>query len=661
QTVVAVSGGKVNITSGAVSVTDVEGALVLFSSSTVGQPNGVAGFLSGKAAVDVGGFHAGGNVVVRVNKSGAAIDQVISVGDHNLHLFFGDATDTFAVSLLGATITIVNVVTITGDVTITNGVFAGRHLKVFVGTGPAYLDDGTLNPLAQGLLIADGTVGVVQDGSSRYALDVQGDISLVGFSGLTIAGHIHVRVNEQPNPVTQTIPFGDDSGDVSVQFDSSEEPNTTTGAPYVSVAGTGLTISVLGQTITADLDFTRTADGFTITVTHLSLALTDGSSTVASFAQGPSDSGTFTLTSAGVVAALSGTLTLSIPNVAVSGNIKLALNTTSAPATAGSTSLPVGPYWRLSGSTINITVGGVTLHAGTLDVESSADGTTHIAVGDGTFSVGDGSTTFLSLDQIDGDLVTGADGLSGRLSAHVSTNIVPGLTVGTVRLAVNTGAAAVGDLAAGPYLRVELDGAQLSFAGQTLSGDFAFERVSTTDRGTTTTIVRAVVTNLTFAITAGGSPIVSLTNGSGVLETRTGGVAAQLSGTLTVNLPGVHLTGALVLQINTTSVAIDDTIPVGDQTVALSLPTGGGTGFLRFHGTGLTLDLLGQTLTADVDIARSGTTTTLAIANGSLSIGGGLVTVTNGTANVTVDATGMSGSISGSVTFSVPGIAISAG
>ena len=67
-------------------------------------------------------------------------------------------------------------------------------------------------------------------------------------------------------------------------------------------SGTGLTLAVLGQSMTADLTFVRTAGGFTVTVTGLALAFGDGSATVARFAGG----GTLTMDAGAVTAAPDG-------------------------------------------------------------------------------------------------------------------------------------------------------------------------------------------------------------------------------------------------------------------------------------------------------------------------------------------------------------------
>ena len=58
-------------------------------------------------------------------------------------------------------------------------VFGGRGLSLFVGVGPAWLADGSLNPLARGLLVTGAAVGLVREGSGpyTYALSASGTVA----------------------------------------------------------------------------------------------------------------------------------------------------------------------------------------------------------------------------------------------------------------------------------------------------------------------------------------------------------------------------------------------------------------------------------------------------------------------------------------------------
>ena len=189
-------------------------------------------------------------------------------------------------------------------------------------------------------------------------------------------------------------------------------------------------------------------------------------------------------------------------------------------------------------------------------------------------------------------------------------------------MAVNTSGVAALGLPAGPYLRVEIVGAALEVAGQTLRADLAVERA--TDDGGQPVVV-AALTHLTLAVTAGGQPVVSITDGSGVLVVTAAGVAARVTGTVAVTVPGVALTGTLDLRFNGTTSVVNRVVTLGGTQVTIALPAAATTaGYLRFQGTGIVLTVAGQRLTGDVVVERSGTTTHVVVTGASLELGGGL-------------------------------------
>ena len=92
---------------------------------------------------------------------------------------------------------------------------------MFFGDGPLTLGNGERNPVARGLLISGATVGLVRDGTGKYAVDATGTVSLIGFPDVTVGGTVRVRYNDIGS-VHQTIAVG--SATLSVDFDT-----TTTG------------------------------------------------------------------------------------------------------------------------------------------------------------------------------------------------------------------------------------------------------------------------------------------------------------------------------------------------------------------------------------------------------------------------------------------------
>ena len=173
---------------------------------------------------------------------------------------------------------------------------------------------------------------------------------------------------------------------------------------------------------------------------------------------------------------------------------------------------------------------------------------------------------------------------------------------------------------------------------------------------------RVAVSNASFVIPS-GAPIVRFTSGSGQLillgATQ---VAGQLSGNVGLDLPGVSLSGAFLLQVNNTNAGVDETFDVGGTQAQLVLPAVTG-GYLRVVGTGVTLSVLGQTLTGNFTLTRSGsTTTTVSVDHGTLILGGGAVTIAGITADLTASlggaagTAGLYGAVTGTVSLNIPGI-----
>src|SRR6202008_1793678 len=106
--------------------------------------------------------------------------------------------DLFQLAVVDATLDIAGVVLIRGSFTFsTSGshtVFAGKGLKLFVGSGPAWLAGGDLNPLARGLHVTGAKVGIVEDGDD-HAVFATGAVELVGVPNVTLSGELTIRIN----------------------------------------------------------------------------------------------------------------------------------------------------------------------------------------------------------------------------------------------------------------------------------------------------------------------------------------------------------------------------------------------------------------------------------------------------------------------------------
>ena len=405
-------------------------------------------------------------------------------------------------------------------------------------------------------------------------------------------------------------------------------------------------------------------------MSNAQLSLSDGNGNVSS--RGPplvqltNGSGQLELTPAGAAGALTGTVSLNTSGATLSGTLGLQINTTTQAVTIGSNPvIPAGPYLLLSGTNDSLKIGQQTI-AGDFTFSVSTSGgvaTTTLAIANASATIGDGTTTYLALHNGSGSLTISSAGIAGSLAATVDSanthQSALSLAGATGEIAVNTTSAAVGDIPAGPYVALALNGASLTVGSTTLTGDFAFQLA--TDAGAI--VVTLAATNV--ALTLGGG-IASLTNGSGIVVFRAGSAAsvvATLSGTINVNVPGVTVAGTLSVSVNTTGAAYNETLTLGGKSVPVSVPGGTG-GYIAITGTGIVVTVLGQSLSGDVTVATGSTagTLSLTLANLVLKLGGTadapLVTVSQtGNGSFILSSHGITGSIGVSVTVNgVPGL-----
>ena len=245
-------------------------------------------------------------------------------------------------------------------------------------------------------------------------------------------------------------------------------------------------------------------------------------------------------------------------------------------------------------------------------------------------TVDDVTTNYLTVENGQGALLISSAGIAGRFGADVTTGVSGFDLSAGVEIAINTTPAAVMqtvevggeeitlDLPAGPFLRLEANDVELTVAGQTLTGDFSFERTTNEDGQQ---VIRVGIADLSFALVAGGKEVVSLSNGTGNILLVTGGMAARISGTVALNVPGVTFGGTLTLELNTTTAVVNEVFKVGGADVLLALPAGP---FVRFAADNVVLDVLGQTLSGDFSFEQSGGTTTITVSDASLSLGDGV-------------------------------------
>ena len=303
-----------------------------------------------------------------------------------------------------------------------------------------------------------------------------------------------------------------------------------------------------------------------------------------------------------------GTVSLvGIPGVVLSGTIKVLYNETTSIQFGGSAfEVAAGaagtPYALLGAQNLTLAVGGQSL-TGAFSFEQSGPnltvrlGTSAFAGGTITLSLGtpgSGGTAPVVVTVPSGELTISPAGVYG-IAVVTLVLTVPGVNfnTGPVELRINTTTAgqtvSAVVLPAGSF-RVQLGTVatpvSLSFAGQSLSGVFAFEQVTGTvaagsPAGTPAPkIIRVVASNV--AVTLGtASTGMSLTGGTGLFLLTPAGMAGRVSGNVAFGLTGFAFEGAFSLAVNSTTSALRESVVLDGQTIALDLPAGP---YLRVEG-----------------------------------------------------------------------------
>jgi hypothetical protein len=202
----------------------------------------------------------------------------------------------------------------------------------------------------------------------------------------------------------------------------------------------------------------------------------------------------------------------------------------------GAESVAIGPNTTVNGDN------GIGMGNGALVQQTAPGG---IAIGqDTTVNFADGVA--LGTNAVTNGIQATALGAGATANEPGSVALGAGSTTdAAVDETITVGTAAVNvKVPAGPYLRVEGTGLVLSVAGQTLTGNFAFEQATRAD---TTTLTKVSATNVTLNLGDGTTTFVSLTQGEGFFVATATGLAGRLSGKVSVNVPGVELDVVLTL------------------------------------------------------------------------------------------------------------------
>ena len=344
STVIKIAASDVSLTLGeggiGVQVSHGSGLLLI-------EPDGVAGQVSAGVMISLGSAAnaSAQSVTVTFNtlaSSGTpeAVDTQFTVGGatQTLALPAGHYLDA---AVQGATITIAGQ-TLGADVTVSDT--ANLNPDGTIGTGDTIMIDdrerlGEARHDQPHVRRGDEHRGHAYDRLGPTNAGVYGSITAnvaVNIPDITLSGAFTVSLNTTGTGQTLTLPGG----------------ATLAVAPGVVVGGSGISLGILGQTLTGNVSFgyDPVSDTTYIAVSNLSLSLGDGTNTFVT----ATASGAIILTNNGVAAQLTATLTLG-PALSTSefsltnASVTIAFNSTNA---AVNQTFAVGA----NGSTTNVTV-----------------------------------------------------------------------------------------------------------------------------------------------------------------------------------------------------------------------------------------------------------------------------------------------------------------
>jgi hypothetical protein len=139
--------------------------------------------------------------------------------------------------------------------------------------------------------------------------------------------------------------------------------------------------------------------------------------------------------------------------------------------------------------------------------------------------------------------------------------------------------------------------------------------------------------------------------------------AAGLAGNLSVDIQSItianfSLTGALKLQLNTTTTAVQTSLVVGGQTLSLDVPPGP---YIRLAGIGIQATIGGNTISGNFFFDQrhnenNDAITRLAISNGQVTVAGNTLNHLEG--GLVIKPTGIAGVITGDISLGGAGVTV---
>lgn len=563
----------------------------------------IVGDFSGYLGVGTGtGFSFGGAVAVHVDSAASAITASATGAKLTIagQTLTGDFT--FAKNGSNLEVTIANVgLSVGGVISVSN-----VNGTVTVGaTGISGTVNGTIGQSLAGLTADSFGIGfapgVIQISATNAALNIGGQTLSGDFNfrqdntGLRLTssnitaklggGLVKVAGGAANLAISNGNVTGGFSGNVSVDSGMTGGVVGFAGLVTVQVApgsitasGTGDTLTVAGYQLTTDFTFAKDASGLKLTISHLNFSL-GGALTISEAG------GTLLVTSGGVTGSAFGTVSSNIAGVTIFGSLGVAF----APGTlsiSGTNNYLEAAGQKVSGD-FNFTKDATGLHLTAANFTASlGDGLVTVDNGSGTLDVANGAIT----GSFSGTLHAGTVGGGVSFGGPINVSVSPG------GISASTGAGQVDTLTIG---------------SQQISAGFSFVK--------TAAGLELTVSDLTATL----GPV-SLTDGGGTLIVSAAGVSGTAYGTLSTSFTGFSFTGSLAAAFS--------------------------PGSFKLSGTNNKLTVGDQSISGDFSFLKDGTGVHLAADNISASLGGGVVSITNGSGTLDVDAGGaLSGSFAATV------------
>ena len=400
-------------------------------------------------------------------------------------------------------------------------------------------------------------------------------------------------------------------------------------------------------------------------------------------------------------------MTLNLPDLTPASltNLSIEVNTESTAAVDPATGspLPAGPYVQVAVTVPQtaVVVSGNTLgqiQGNLLVQQQTAAGATTTLVALSNASIWIGSATAASVFNGQGVLVISPAGLAGYVSGTAQASGGGASGSGDVLLQLNTTGAAVNATVtvAGQQLTITYTAGQgnlfaLSISNLALTIDNIVTVEGTISTSTFTDPTNNISgqdfagTGLTLffgngpALLANGSPNplavgIEITNATLALFTDgSGNYAVSATGTVAlVGTGSVSASGQGTILVNTFQHQFNDTIAIPSTSQTVPLVFGPGQAapsatapFFSVGGSGINLNILGQTMSGNLTVTDPNGTIEVNVANGQVSLSDGngsvssrgppIVQLTNGTGEIDISSAGVTGGLAGTVTVAPGG------